>query len=99
MLVLTDQATSVIRALNDQSELSDDAGLRITGPADGPTGLAISRVGTPSGEDQVIEQEGARVFLDPTAADLLDGMVLDAKVDTDGSVRFTLASQSPEPPL
>jgi iron-sulfur cluster assembly protein len=99
MLVLTDKATSVIRALNDQPDLPDEVGLRIAGPADGPSALAISRAVTPSREDQVIEQEGARVFLDPTAANLLEDMVLDANVEPDGSVRFLLASQQPEPPL
>lgn len=93
MLVLTDQATTLIRALNDRPELPDDAGVRIAGPADGPTGLVISQAPTPTNDDQVIEQQGARVFLDATAAELLDGMVLDAKVDPEGNVQFLLASQ------
>ena len=48
---------------------------------------------TPRHEDQVIEQAGARVFLDPTAADLLEDKVLDAAVDDDGKVRFLMSAQ------
>lgn len=93
MLVLTDKATSLIRALNDRPEVPDDAGLRIAGPANRPSGLAISRAITPNSEDQVIEQHGARVFLDPTAAELLDNMVLDADVDPNGKIHFNVAIQ------
>lgn len=93
MLVLTDKATSVIRALNDRPEVPDEAGLRIAGPTDGPSELAISRAVTPRYEDQVIEQNGARVFLDPTAAELLEDMILDADIDARGTIQFNLASQ------
>jgi iron-sulfur cluster assembly protein len=93
MLVLTDKASSVIRALNDRPELPDEAGLRIAGPADSQSELAISQAINPDTEDQVIEQEGARVFLDPAAAELLDDMVLDADVDPAGKIAFSLAAQ------
>jgi hypothetical protein len=42
-----------------------------------------------------VETAGARVFLDPQAALYLDDKVLDAEVDTEGKVRFTLGVQRP----
>jgi Fe-S cluster assembly iron-binding protein IscA len=93
--VLTENASNVIRSLSDNAELADEAGLRIAGTEDDGTlnDLAVALVMTPRHEDEVIEQAGARVFLDPTAADLLDDKVLDAAVDDDGKVRFLMSAQ------
>jgi iron-sulfur cluster assembly protein len=44
--------------------------------------------------DQVIETSGARVFLEPGAAVALDDKSLDAQVDDQGTVAFTLADQT-----
>jgi len=49
---------------------------------------------TPVDGDQVIETEGARVFLEPGAAVALDDKSLDAQVDDEGTVAFTLAEQA-----
>jgi iron-sulfur cluster assembly protein len=69
MLMVTDNAATAIRSLvNDKPGLPNDAGLRVTGSPDGPAGVAISRDVTARRGDQVIEQHGARIFLDPTAA-------------------------------
>ena len=43
--------------------------------------------------DQVVEQGGATVYLDQTAAELLDDKVLDAAVDPAGKVEFALGLQ------
>jgi iron-sulfur cluster assembly protein len=94
LLVLTTNAASAIRTLSDHPELPDDAGLRIAGPADSPDGLALAWAVAPQQEDNVVEQAGVRVFLDPTADDLLEDMVLDAQVETDGQVQFLLATQN-----
>jgi iron-sulfur cluster assembly protein len=93
-LTLTENASSVIRALSEKSELAEEAGLRIAGSDDDgqQTDLAVALVMTPRHQDQVIEQEGARVFLDPTAANLLEDKVLDATVDDDGKVRFLMTA-------
>ena len=94
MLLLTPNAATAIRTLSDHPELPDDAGLRIAGPADSPDGLALAWALGPRQEDSVVEQEGVRVFLDPTADDLLDEMVLDAQLEPDGQVQFLLATQA-----
>jgi hypothetical protein len=36
---------------------------------------------------------GARVFLDETAASILENRVLDAELSNDGAVRFALGTQ------
>jgi iron-sulfur cluster assembly protein len=93
MLVLTDTATSVIRGLVDRPELTGAPGLRIAGTHNGEEDLTVSTVETPAAGDQVIEDQGARVFLEPGAATLLDDKVLDATVDEQGRVRFLLTVQ------
>jgi Fe-S cluster assembly iron-binding protein IscA len=93
MLTLTENATTVIRSLGARPELSEGAGLRITSAADGPDRLAISTASTPEAGDQVVDNEGARVFLEPRAAEVLDDKVLDARVDDQGTVEFLLVAQ------
>ena len=93
MLTLTDNATNVIRTLGESPELPDGAGLRIAATADGSQGLTLAAATQPRDGDQVVEQDGARVFLEPDAAQVLDDKVLDARVDDDGGVQFMVAQQ------
>jgi iron-sulfur cluster assembly protein len=81
MLTLTDSAVSAIRTLTSQPELPEDTGLRI--------------MAQDEGGDQVIEEDGARVFLEANAAAALDDKALDAQVDDEGTVAFTVAQQAP----
>ena len=46
----------------------------------------------PLGEDQVVEEQGAQVFLEPEAADVLDDRLMDADM-RDDRVRFLLEPQ------
>jgi iron-sulfur cluster assembly protein len=50
-------------------------------------------VPVPAEDDEVIEEQGARVFLEPQAASLLGDKVLDASVD-ENQVAFTIADRS-----
>ncbi|MFI0416739.1 Fe-S cluster assembly protein HesB [Spongiactinospora gelatinilytica] len=93
MLTLTDNAVQVIRDLTAQSSGSQDTGIRIASQADQAGSLVLSISEGPATQDQVIEVEGARVFLDPVAADALDTKSLDADVDAQGSPSFRLAEQ------
>jgi len=93
MLVLTDNATTVIRNLVDTPELPDGAGLRVASPSDGSQQLTLAAAESPDPNDAVVEAEGARVFLDPPAAEVLDDKVLDARVDDNGAVQFLVATQ------
>jgi iron-sulfur cluster assembly protein len=93
MLVLTDHAMQVISSLVDHPELPEGAGLRISTPGNGTQPLAVTTAAAPETEDQIVEDQGARVFLDPGAAELLDDKVLDAEVTDSGAVQFLLAIQ------
>lgn len=57
--------------------------------------LQLSVVALPGEDDEVIEEQGARVFLEPEAASLLDDKIVDASVDQD-QVEFTIADQLEE---
>jgi iron-sulfur cluster assembly protein len=49
----------------------------------------------PAEDDEVIEEQGARVFLEPDAASLLGDKALDASVK-ENQVAFTIADQVEE---
>lgn len=93
MLTLTESATTQIRNLTvDNPDVPDDAGIRIASNPDGAT-LTLSLALTPAEDDAVIAENGARVFLEPTAAGLLEDKTLDAGVDPTGQVQFGIAPQ------
>jgi iron-sulfur cluster assembly protein len=94
MLILTERATDVIRSIAERPEYPETAGLRIAATDDGPQRrLNAMPAENPETGDQVIENEGARVFLDADAATRLDDQVLDAVVDNQNRVEFVLADQ------
>lgn len=93
MLTLTDNATTEIRKLIDQPEVPDGGGLRIANdPSTG--GLTVSLAAEPAVGDAVVDDDGARVFLESQAAQLLDDKALDAGVGSDGQLQFALAPQA-----
>jgi iron-sulfur cluster assembly protein len=93
MLVVTEQATTVILQLVDRPEMPDDAGLRIASTEPGNPKLTVT-TDTPEEGDQVVESNGARVYLEPESAQLLDDKILDARVDDSGGVQFLVGAQS-----
>jgi iron-sulfur cluster assembly protein len=96
MLTVTDTAVRVIRDLTAQQPAPEGAGLRIANdPAAGALTLAL--VERPIQGDQVVDSAGARIFLDPDAAELLDDKALDAAIDAQGAVLFGFAEQPDQP--
>ncbi len=95
MLTLTDEARLAIQSLTAPVESAPGAGVRIAAnaPADGQgQELALTVATDPQPGDQVVDDAGARVFLDPTAAQILDEQTLDVQVDTAAQqVNFFLA--------
>jgi iron-sulfur cluster assembly protein len=85
VLTLTPTAAEVVRSLVDQSPAPQSGGLRIAAGADTGQGvpLELSLVGEPEALDERVEQGGATVYLDPSAAELLDDKLLDAQVAED----------------
>jgi iron-sulfur cluster assembly protein len=93
MLMLSENATRVINSLGDRPEYPDGTGVRIGQADDGTEQLAITPATTPQPADQVVEADGARVYLDPSAAEILEDKVLDARINPEGRVEFLLALQ------
>ncbi|MDG4817717.1 adhesin [Micromonospora sp. WMMD956] len=87
MLTMTDNAVLVIRDLAAQEDVAEGGGLRIAADTDAGS-LTIELVPEPVQGDQVVDHQGARIFLDSDAADLLTDTSVDATVDDEGIVQF-----------
>ena len=93
MLTLTQNASAIVKELIDRLPEADNAGLRLSAD-DAVGGVAVTAVGAPEPGDQVVEQGGATVYLEDAASLALSDQVLDAAVDPQGSVQFSLAPQA-----
>jgi Fe-S cluster assembly iron-binding protein IscA len=91
VLTLTDGAVQVIRTVTANPEMPPETGIRIESGIDGSDALRLSVAPAPEAGDQVVEAEGARVYLEPTVAEILDDKTLDAQVDPQGDVAFSIA--------
>ena len=94
MLTLTQNAVRAIRSLTAQEGEAAESGLRIMSGGDQASTLQLTLAPTPLAGDEVVEADGARVFLEPAAAGVLSDKSLDAAVDDDGGVAFSLARQA-----
>ncbi|KAB2351417.1 Fe-S cluster assembly protein HesB [Actinomadura rudentiformis] len=97
MLTLTSGAVQVIRTVTANPELPPETGIRIEPGTQGADALQLSVAPAPEAGDQVVEEEGARVYLEPGVAQLLDDKTLDAAVDPQGDVSFTIAEGTGTP--
>lgn len=93
MLTLTENAQSVITGIVDGAQAPQTGGIRISQDVEGP-GLHVAVAHQPEAEDQVVESAGAKVFLDPQAAIVLDDKILDASAQPDGRVDFAIGQQA-----
>jgi iron-sulfur cluster assembly protein len=91
VLTMTANAATEIRNLVAQPEVPDEGGLRIASTGDGALTLALTA--GPLAGDDVVDDEGARVFLEPQVGELLADKELDAEVDPQGQLRFSLGEQ------
>jgi iron-sulfur cluster assembly protein len=93
VLTVTPTAADAVRQLLASARASAEphAGVRISsgvpGPADTP--LQVALADEPEAADQTIEDGGATVFVEASAAEFLDDKIIDASVEADG-VRFTI---------
>ena len=86
MLQLTEEAVEALQQIGT---------IRITAEeVDGDVEIAIDDASEPAEGDQVIEQGGARVFLDQAAADVLSDQVLGVHAHGD-HFHFTFDDQTP----
>jgi Fe-S cluster assembly iron-binding protein IscA len=82
MLTLTPSAVEAVDALlHSNPDIPDDAGLRIAPSGESQFSLGIAPQPAPG--DQVIEDGGARVFVDEQAAPMVDDAELDAHAQGD----------------
>ena len=93
MLAITDTAADAIRGIVTAPGLPDGAGLRIAHAGDDRTStLEVSVADLPDDSDQVLDEAGARVFLEDAVVDMLDDKLLDAQIEGT-QVGFTLMDQ------
>ncbi len=94
MLTLTDSAAEAVKhAVNAAEGLPESGGLRISAQDLGDsTGLGLAVAPVPGEDDQVIEEEGARVFVAAEVAPFLDDKVLDAE-QQGSSIQFSVTEQ------
>lgn len=91
MLTLTENVTEIVKQLTD--EVPEISALRIAAEPDGQA-LSVTPADHAEPTDQVVEQDGATVYVDGSTAELLDKMVLDGGVDEDGNIQFALGQQA-----
>ncbi len=95
MLTLTSNAAEAVKTMAEATpELPNDSGLRIHAEptGEGRVGLELNLVEEPDEGDQVIEEAGARVFVEPETVVYLDDKILDATIAGD-QVQFSLSEQ------
>jgi iron-sulfur cluster assembly protein len=103
MLTITSNAAEAIRAIVENTDVPEEGGIRISiarqNGAEASLELAISPA--PMEGDEVLDANGAHVFLDELAAVALDDKSLDAEMEG-GEISFGIVDrgeEAPEPPL
>jgi len=103
MLTITPTAAEAIRAILDSTDVPEDGGIRISiaqqNGAQATLELAVSPA--PLEGDEVLEADGAHVFLDELAAMALEDKALDAQIEGD-EISFEIEEREDggvEPPL
>lgn len=92
-LQMTAEADEIIRDLLAEQgpttgvRIANEEGLPMNGA--GAT-LTVALVSNPAEHDWVMDAEGARVHIDPSAAELIADAALDARTDDQGQVEFAL---------
>lgn len=93
MLTMTNEARTAVESIVANANATTTGGVRIAEDGSGSNGFALSVTPEPQVDDTVVDDGGARVFLDEAAAAALDDKVLDAAPDDQGAVRFALLQQ------
>jgi iron-sulfur cluster assembly protein len=103
MLTITSNAAEAIRTIVESTDVPDEGGIRISiarqNGSQASLELAISPA--PLEGDDVLELNGAHVFLDEMASVALDDKALDAEMEG-GEISFGIVErdeEGPEPPL
>ncbi|MEZ7957498.1 MAG: iron-sulfur cluster assembly accessory protein [Rubritalea sp.] len=74
MIILTDNAAKELKSLIQKQESKDDTGLRLSVSKGGCAGMQyVMQVQQAQDGDQLIEKDGARVYLSPDSLEYLNG--------------------------
>lgn len=91
MLTLTENAQIAIKTLTSEAGLPEDGGVRIA-MSEGGSELQMALSPEPAVGDQVIENDGARVFVAEETSTMLESQELDA-TETEEGTGFSLRQQ------
>ncbi|MBW3666765.1 MAG: hypothetical protein KY394_04130 [Actinobacteria bacterium] len=97
MLEVSEQAAVALEAIRRSEEIPESHGTRLS-PARHPSGdlaIQLEFVEEAQEGDQVAEQAGTEVYVDPGLAEPLSGAVMDVE-DTNEGLTFVFRSRSPE---
>ena len=95
MLKISDDAAAVLRHVSEHPRTSDTSGIRLArGDAAPGTPVLVAIADAPRSNDTVVDQQGARLFLDPSAKDHLDEGELDAVTGPTGRVKLVWRAAS-----
>jgi iron-sulfur cluster assembly protein len=96
MLAVSPAASAAISSALEGTDIPDGAGLRLAAgpPTERGVAIEIGFAAAPEPDDQVVETDApADVFVEPHAAALLEDQVLDAEIQPDGAISFSLHAQ------
>lgn len=97
MLQLSENAAAALENIRESQGIAEDQGTRLTADEGQAGGLALRLefVDEVPETDQVVEQAGTEVHLDPRVVEPLENTVMDVR-DTEEGLAFVFRSQAPE---
>lgn len=98
MLTITGPAVEAIRLLTSKPGLAESSGLRIA-HQDTAGSLELTIKPGPDAGDEIIETEGARVFVEPTASAMLGSRTLSAEIKEDDVIFRLLEGPASAPAI
>jgi Fe-S cluster assembly iron-binding protein IscA len=90
MVTMTSKAHRVVRQVTSHPRVGRLSGLRIAAWGHDTSTLNVQTVPGPHPGDRVLENDGARVYLDEVAVPRVRGHVLDAVIEDSGRVHFVV---------
>ena len=92
MFTMTQKARAVVRRVTAHPHIGRGSGLRIASKGRGTDSLGVGMAAGPQRGDEVVERDGARVFLDQQAVPRVRGRLLDAVTEDSGRVHCVVRS-------
>ncbi len=90
MFTMTPHARAFVQRLTGHPALSRRSGLRIARGVSNNSPMQVAASTGPRPDDEVVESDGARVFLGPGAGPRMRGRTLDVVTEETGRAHFVL---------